>query len=83
MSVMNKHRDFRGMLSAPVHSPPTTSGGLELDTDRFPEIYKRAEVHSLVSSAVVQPTPVLLSYLSNFRPGAVVICSSSRHTVSS
>ena len=49
------------------------SGGSDLDTESFPEMYKRVEVHSLVSSAAVQLTPVLLSYLPNFRPGAVVI----------
>ena len=61
----------------------TISGGSELDAYGFPKIYKGFEMHSLVSSAAVQPTPVLLSYLSNFRPGAVVICSSSRHSISS
>ena len=61
----------------PVHSLPTMSGGSELDTEGFLEIYKGLEVRSLVSSAAVQLTPVHLSYLANFRPGAVVICSSS------
>ena len=39
-------------------------------------IYKRVTVRALVSSAAVQLTPVLLSYLPNFRPGAIVICLS-------
>ena len=37
-------------------------------------------VHFLLSSAAVQLTPVLPSYLSHFRPGAIVIYSSSRHS---
>jgi len=48
------------MHSALVHSRPTISGGSELYTDDFPGVYKRVEVHSLVSSAAVQFTPVLL-----------------------
>jgi len=67
----------------PMHPLPTISGGSELDADCFPKIYKMVEVRSLLSSAAVQPTPVLLSYLPNFRPGAVNICSSSRHSISS
>jgi len=37
-------------------------------------IYKTVEVDSLVSSAAVQLVPVLLSYLPNLRPGAIIIC---------
>ena len=55
------------------HSPPAVRGGSELDTDGFPEVYKRVEAHFLVSSAAVQLTPALLSYFPNFRPGAAVI----------
>ena len=44
---------------------------------------KMVEYTSSVSSAAVQLIPVLLSYPPNFRPGAVVICSSSRHCISS
>ena len=83
MSVMQRDRGLSWNALGPVHSPPNASGGSELDTDCFPLAYKRVEVRSLVSSAAVQLTPVLLSYLPNFRPGAVVICSSSRHSISS
>ena len=38
---------------------------------------------SLVSSAAVQLTPILLSYLPNIGPGAIVICFTSRHPLSS
>jgi len=55
-SVMSKHRSLRWDAFGPVQSPPTISGGSELCTDGYPEIYKRVEVHSLVSSAAVQPT---------------------------
>ena len=80
MSVMSKRHDLRWNTPSPVQSPPTISGRSE--TDGFPEIYKMVEVHSLVSSAAVQLIPVLLSYLPNFWPGAVVISSSS-HSISS
>ena len=39
-------------------------------------------MHSPVSPAAVQLTPVLLSYLPDFRPGAIVIYSSSRRSIS-
>jgi len=64
--VTSEHRDLSesdGVRSALVHLPPTTSDESELDTDGLPEIYKRVEAHSLVSSAAVQLTPVLLPYL--------------------
>ena len=40
-------------------------------------------MRSPVSSAAVQLTPVLLPYLPNLGPGAIVICSTSRHSLSS
>jgi len=82
---MSEHRDLGWHAlgpGGPVHSLPTIIGGSELGTDGFPEIHRRVEVRFLVSSAAAQLTPVLLSYLPNFRPGAVVI-SSSRHSISS
>jgi len=42
------------------------------------------ELYSLTDSTAVQPGaahPVLLSYIPNFRPGAVVICPSSQHPI--
>ena len=63
-----------------MHSPPPISGGSKLGPPGFPEIYKRDKVYSLVSSAAVQLTPVPLSYLPNFRPGAVTICF-PQHTI--
>ena len=41
------------------------------------------DVGSVVSSAAVQHSAVPSSYLSNFRPGAVVFCSLLRHSISS
>ena len=41
-------------------------------------IYKMVEMDSLGSSAAVQLVPVLLSYLLNLRPGAVIIRSSQQ-----
>ena len=77
VSVISEQCGLRWNTPGPAHLLSTIRGGSELDTDSFPEIYKRVEVYSLVSSAAVQLTPVLLSYLPNFRPGAVVISSSS------
>ena len=57
--------------------PHPRGGGSELDAYGFPKFYpgfyKRVEVRFLVSSAAAQPTPVPHSYLTNFRPGAIVI----------
>jgi len=84
VQTASEQRSLRSLERAwSTHSLPTISGGLEFDTDGFLEIYKTLEVHSLISSTAVQFTPVLLSYLPSFRPGAVVTCSSSRHTISS
>jgi len=80
--VMSKQHNHALGPGGPVHSPPTINSGSELDTDSFPETYKRVEIHSLLSSAAVQLTPILLSHLPNFRPGAVVIRSSPRHSIS-
>lgn len=44
-------------------------------TQRFSELYKRVGACFLLPSAAVQLTPVPLSCLDDFRPGAVVILS--------
>ena len=80
---MSKHLELRWNTLDPVDSPPTRGCGSKLGPDGFLEIYKRVEVHSLISSAAVQLTPVLLSYLPDSRPGAFLVRSSSRHPISS
>lgn len=59
------------------------SGRSGLDTDGFLKSYQRVEVHSLVSSATaLRSSPHSICCLSNLRPGAVVISSFPRHSLS-
>ena len=56
----------------------------DLDRSTVPRnVYQKPGVHSPVLSVIVQLSPVPFSYLSNFRPGAVVIRSLLQHSLSS